>query len=64
MVGNGDGGVNGIFYQQVTQVGSRAACDLRWQPQHLVEISVVEITLPVHADHAAAHHRIKVLHLE
>ena len=43
MIGNGDGRVNGIMPNQIAQMGAADGRYLRWQPQHLVEITVVQI---------------------
>lgn len=49
--------------QQIAQMRALDGGDVRWQPKHLVEIAIVQVTLPVHADHAAANHGVQVVRL-
>ena len=46
--------------QQVAQVRASGAAERRRQPQHLVEIAVVEPSLPIDAEQRAAHHGVQV----
>ncbi len=61
MVGHADGLVNAIVDQQVSQVRTGLARQAGRQSEHLVEVTVVQIALPVHTDHGAAHHRVEVV---
>jgi two-component system LytT family response regulator len=46
--------------RQVPQMAARTATRPHREPEHLVEVAVVQPALPVDADQVAAHHRVEV----
>ena len=56
MVGHADGGAAGLSAEQIAQVWPGLRTHPGAQAQHLVEVAVIQITLPIHAEQAAAHH--------
>src|SRR3569832_400030 len=45
---------------EVLDVRARPAMETQRQAQHLIKVAVVDITLPIDADEAAAHHRSEI----
>ena len=67
MVGHADRLADGRVHEQVAQMGARVAARVavqtRRQAEHLVEVAVVQIALPVDADLRVAHHGAEVVGL-
>ena len=61
MIGDPDGGARQFLVQQFGQMDAARSASAQRQVQHLVEIAVVDVALPVHRDQVPAHHRRQVL---
>ncbi len=61
MICNGDVLASTVLSQEVSDVWLPQTTYPGTHAQHLIEIAVVQIALPIHADEAATHHGIQVL---
>ena len=60
VVAHGDRASVEVLAEGIAQVGTRSPRDAQRQAEHLVEVAIVEVALPIDRDHRAAHHRIEV----
>src|SRR5690606_33080446 len=60
VVRNADRSPDSVGYQEVAQLRPWSGSERSGHAQHLVEVAVVEVSLPVHAQERSAHHRREV----
>jgi hypothetical protein len=59
--GDTDGLPVQVDAEQIAEMGSRLGPRTEWQPEHLVEVAIVHVSLPVDTDEAPAHYLPEVL---
>src|SRR5918992_155678 len=45
---------------KIAHMQSAAVAELQWQPQHLIEVAIVDIALPIDTEEGTAHHTLEV----
>ena len=45
---------------KIAHMQSAAVAELQWQPQHLIEVAIIDIALPIDTEEGTAHHTLEV----